>query len=250
MLTEERIIKIKEIVDNNGSATVTELMEQLGASESTLRRDLKLMDDRGLITRVHGGAVSREGNSAIITIDRDILERKSTNPHEKDAIGRYAASLIEPGDFVYIDSGTSTEVLAQYITEMNAVYVTNCVAIAKILGIKGMEVFLLGGEFKVTTEAIVGEEAVSNLEKYNFNKGFFGTNGIDIKRGFTTPEMREGSVKREAMLHTKKKYVLADSSKFQVISSVNFSPFDDATIITNGQIPSEFKSYSNVFIVK
>lgn len=249
MLTEERIIKIKEIVDSNGSASVAELMEQLGASESTLRRDLRVMDERGLISRVHGGAVAIVNAQSIVTIDRDIIERKATNTAEKEAIGKYAASLIKPDDFVYIDSGSTTEIMAPYITERSAVYVTNCVAVAQILGAKNMKISLLGGEFKVTTGAIVGEEAVLNIGKYNFTLGFFGTNGIDIKRGFTTPEMREGALKRESMLHTKKRFVIADSSKFGTISSINFCPFEEANIITSGSLPSEYRNANNIRII-
>lgn len=250
MLTEERILKIKEIVDKNGSATVTDLMEQLGASESTLRRDLKLMDEKGLITRVHGGAVSKESGPSILTIDRDIMERKASFPEEKATIGKYTASLIEPDDFVYIDSGTTTEIMSQYIVEKQAVYVTNSVGVARVLSLSGMKVYLLGGEFKITTEAIVGEEAVSNIESYNFTKGFFGTNGIDIKRGFTTPEIREGVVKREAMLHSKERFILSDESKFGIISSIEFGKFEESKIITTGKIPSEFKSFKNVICIK
>ena len=246
MLAEERYIKIKEIVDKRGSASVGDLMAELDASESTIRRSLQEMDRAGLITRVHGGAVSKDSAQNILTIDRDILERKATNTDDKTVIGKYAASLIEPGDFVYIDSGSTTEIMAQFITQAEAIYVTNCVAVAKMLGARGLKVFLLGGEFKITTEAIVGEEAVSNLEKYNFTKGFFGTNGVDIKRGFTTPEMREGVVKREAMLHSKYKYVLADSSKFGAISSINFCKYEDASVITTGKIGQEFKNSANI----
>ncbi len=249
MLTEERILKIKEIVDSNGSATVQELMEILGASESTLRRDLKVMDDRGLITRVHGGAVSKDNGQSMVTIDRDILERKATNIEDKTSIGKYAASLIEPGDFVYIDSGSTTELIAGFITEKNAVYVTNCVSVARTLGAGGFKVILLGGEFKITTEAIVGDEAVYNLNKYNFTKGFFGTNGIDLKRGFTTPEMREAAVKREAILRTKERFILADSTKFGLISSINFCSFTEASVITTGKLTSEFKGKNNIIVV-
>ncbi|MCQ2531325.1 MAG: DeoR/GlpR family DNA-binding transcription regulator [Saccharofermentans sp.] len=250
MLTEDRFLKIKEIVDANGSATVTELMSQLDASESTLRRDLRVMDERGLITRVHGGAVAKESASAIITYEKNLLERQSINTEDKETIGKYAASLIKEGDFVYIDSGSSTEIMARYITEKNAVYVTNCISVARQLASMGMKVYLLGGEFKVTTEAIVGEEAVSNIKKYNFSKGFFGTNGVSRKRGFTTPEMREGVVKREAMLHTKEKYILADYTKFDGISSINFCSYEEAVVVTTGKIPSEYCSDKNIFVVK
>ncbi len=91
----------------------------------------------------------------------------------------------------------------------------------------------LGGEFKSTTEAIVGDEAVVTLDKYNFTKGFWGTNGITVKNGFTTPEIKEAMVKKKSMENSKEKYILADDSKFSQVSSIKFADFEDAVINTD-----------------
>jgi DeoR family fructose operon transcriptional repressor len=100
-------------------------------------------------------------------------------------------------------------------------------------------------KFKHTTEAIVGEEAIVSLEKYNFTKGFFGANGITKKNGFTTPEVKEAMVKRKAMESCKSCYVLADESKFGEISAISFGALEDATIITN-KIPKGFLQVKNI----
>lgn len=251
MLAEERIQKIKDYVDANGSATVNELMDLLDASESTIRRALSDMDKNHLISRVHGGAVSNNTVSpTILTMDESLENRRSINTDDKKAIAQYAASLIEDGDFVYIDSGSTTEFLAEYIKAPNATYVTNSFAVARVLGRKNFNVYLIGGEFKATTEAIVGEVASIALEHYNFTKGFFGTNGIDLKRGHTTPEIREGITKGQAILRSKEKYILADETKFGVISSFTFAGLDDTTVITTGKIPKEFTENKKISMIK
>ena len=170
MLAEERFSKILSIIETEGSATMQELMTALDASESTVRRDLNTMDENGLLTKVHGGAVAKR--PFISTHDENVMSRKALNAGEKADIAKYAASLIKPEDFVYLDAGTTTERMIEYIQTMKAVFVTNAISHAKLLSEKGCRVYILGGEFKSQTEAIVGEEAVETLDKYNFTKGF------------------------------------------------------------------------------
>ena len=182
MLAEERFSKILSIIESEGSATMQELMTALDASESTIRRDLNTMDENGLLTKVHGGAIAKK--PSINTSDENVKSRKSLNADEKQLIAKYAASLIQPHDFVYIDAGTTTEMMIPYIQTTEAVFVTNAITHAKLLSEKGCRVYILGGEFKSQTEAIVGEEAVETLDKYNFTKGFWGTNGISVTKAF------------------------------------------------------------------
>ncbi|MQN02134.1 MAG: DeoR/GlpR transcriptional regulator [Lachnospiraceae bacterium] len=244
MLTEERFAKIISAVDSKGSVTVAELMKLLGASESTVRRDLDELDSEGRITRVRGGAISKTGS--LTSKDEEISKRKGQKQKEKATIGSYAASLIKPGDFVYIDAGTTTEQMLSYITEHDATFVTNAVNHAMVLASEGFKVYILGGEFKRITEAIVGEEALDSLNKYNFTKGFFGANGITRKEGFTTPELKEAMVKRQAFLSCKDRYVLADDTKFGTVSAIGFGDFERATIITDKLTKRGFKGFKNI----
>lgn len=244
MLTEERFAKILSTLERTGSVTVQQLMAELNTSESTIRRDLTALDASGQLTKVHGGAILK--NTVYSTIDDEVIHRKEQNREAKEKIARYAAGLIEAGDFVYIDAGTTTELMIDYITERQAILVTNAITHAKRLAEKGCKVYILGGEFKAVTEAIVGEEAVATLEKYNFTKGFWGTNGISTKKGFSTPELREAMVKKKSMENCKECYVLADDSKFNQISSVTFAPFESATIITTDMKQEEFQKCRNI----
>lgn len=247
MLTEERFSKILSILEDMGSVTVQQLMTELDASESTIRRDLTALDARGQLIKVHGGAIIK--NTVFSTMDDEVVHRKERNKEEKEAIAIYAARLIAPGDFVYIDAGTTTERMIDYISNKQAIYVTNAITHAKKLAEKGCTVYILGGEFKAVTEAIVGEEAVATLEKYNFTKGFWGTNGVSLQRGFSTPELKEAMVKRKSMENCKERFVLADQSKFNQISSVTFGEFESASVITTGTIHPAFAKSKNIIQV-
>ena len=248
MLTEERFAKILSILERMGSVTVQQLMTELDASESTVRRDLNTLDANGQLVKVHGGAILK--NTVYSTIDDEVVHRKEQNREAKDKIARYAAGLITAEDFVYIDAGTTTERMIDYIANRQAVFVTNAITHAKKLAQKGCTVYILGGEFKTVTEAIVGEEAVSSVEKYNFTKGFWGANGISMQRGFSTPELKEAMVKKKSMENCKERFVLADESKFNQISSVTFAPFEGATVITTGLSLPAYKKCKNVIDVK
>lgn len=248
MLAEERFSRILSIIEEEGSATLQELMTALNASESTIRRDLNAMDENGMLTKVHGGAVARKPD--ISTHDENVNRRKALHADQKQLIAKYAAALIRPEDFVYIDAGTTTEMMIPYIQMTQAVFVTNAIGHAKLLSEKGCRVFILGGEFKSQTEAIVGEEAVETLDKYNFTKGFWGTNGISVSKGFSTPEVKEAMVKKHSMASCKECYVLADASKFEQMSSVKFAEFDQASIITTGLTKPALRKYKNIVEVK
>lgn len=248
MLTEERFAKILSILERMGSVTVQQLMTELDASESTVRRDLNTLDANGQLVKVHGGAILK--NTVYSTIDDEVVHRKEQNREAKDKIARYAAGLITAEDFVYIDAGTTTERMIDYIANRQAVFVTNAIGHAKKLAEHGCKVYILGGEFKAVTEAIVGEEAVFTLDKYNFTKGFWGANGVSLQKGFSTPELKEAMVKRKSMENCRDCYILADESKFSQISSVTFVPFEKATVITTELKQEIYKDCSNIINIE
>jgi len=247
MLTEERFSKILSILESMGSVTVQQLMTELGASESTIRRDLNTLDAEGKLTKVHGGAIQKSGMFS--TRDDEVLTRKEKNRDAKMKIAKYAAGLIQPGDFVYLDAGTTTELMIDFLDCKQVTFVTNAISHAKRLAERGFTVYLLGGEFKAVTEAIVGEEAVTTLGKYNFTKGFWGTNGVSVQKGFSTPELKEAMVKKKSMENCLACYVLADESKWNQISSITFAAFEDATVITTKTEQGILEEYKNVIEV-
>ena len=249
MLTEDRFSRILAVVDAEGSVTVTDLVRRLETSESTIRRDLTAMHKKGLLTKVYGGAISLKRPELMVR-DEKIVNRKAMYAEEKEKIARYAASLIGPEDFVFLDAGTTTEMMIDYITSRQAVFVTHAVNHALRLAALDVRVILLGGEVKSVTETAVGEETLDYLEKFRFTKGFFGTNGISLENGFSTPDPKEAAIKRKALYASRRSYILADESKFGVESNVRFADFKDAKVITTAAPDGEWKKQKNIIQVQ
>ena len=236
MLAQERFERILEILREKQSVTVVELTEKLNTSESTIRRDLTELNRQGLLIKVHGGATAIK---SVLSREEEVITKSKKHQEEKRKIAKYAASLINKEDIVYLDAGTTTEMMLDYLREYDVIY-------ARKLMNAGFKVHLIGGEIKAVTEALVGEEALEQLDKYNFTKGFFGTNGIDLKRGFTTPDQKEAAVKKKAMEQCQKTYILSDASKFNVISTIKFADLKKAEIITDHLENKEFKRITNI----
>ena len=245
MLSEERYKLILDKLDKESVVYLNDLVKYLDTSESTIRRDLNALHKAGLLKKVHGGATSLK-DIKINTSDDKVEYRQNLNMDEKLKISEYAASLIEDNDLIYMDAGTTTELIIDFIKNTKAVFVTNGIVHAKKLIQKGCTTYILGGELKLITEAIVGVEAINSLRKYNFTKGFFGVNGVSIKNGFTTPDIREAVVKEEAINRTKDSFVLCDTSKFDEISSITFASIDKARIITTNLEDIKYKQVTDV----
>ena len=244
MLTEERWKEILEILERDGAVSVQELSQTLGASVATVRRDLAQLDAMGKLVKVHGGATAL--NRQFVTRDMPMAEKYGLHTEEKRAIAQYAAPLIKPNDFVYIDAGTTTEMLVDMITEKQAIYMTNSMIHARKLSQKGCRVYLPGGEVKQLTEAIIGGEAADYIRRFHFTIGFWGTNGVTVESGFTTPEPHEALIKHVAMEQTARRYVLMDRSKFNAVAPVTFAAFTDAEIITDEVPDRSYTKHDNI----
>lgn len=245
MLTEERYSMILEQIKRYKSVTLTELCALLEASESTVRRDLTALDEKGLIKKVHGGAISTDDRS-INLVEHDVESKSKLFTAEKIAVAQYAASLVEEGDSIFIDAGTTTEKMIDFLPDKNVVFVTNAFVHAKKLAQRGFKVYIPAGEIKVTTEAIVGAECVNSLQSYNFTKCFIGANGISLTAGITTPDRNEASVKSAAIQKSHKVYILADHSKFNQIASVTFAQLGGVEIITDKLEDKKYHTKANV----
>jgi DeoR family fructose operon transcriptional repressor len=228
-LTEERFRAILSLLSEKQAVTVTELTQFLNASESTIRRDLTTLHRQGRLLKVHGGATSI---SNYLSHDKDMQTKHDLNLDEKRALAAHAAGMIENGDVVFLDAGSTTGLIADYLNITDVTFVTNGLEHARVLSRIGCRVVLLGGEVKPVTEAIVGASAIDALHRFNFTKGFFGVNGISLKAGYTTPEINEAAVKTAAMRRCRCSYILADSTKFDTVATMTFAPLADAVILT------------------
>ena len=246
MISEKRYELILDYLIQHRTATVQQLADALGTSESTVRRDLMALDRQGRLNRVHGGAALTQ--SVHSSLEPDMDTKEALNIREKQLIGRYAASLIQASDFVFLDAGTTTLQVAHAVTgeALKATYVTNGLAHTRVLCRKGCNVYVPAGKVRQRTEAIVGAPTLSCIRSYNFTRAFLGVNGISLDRGFTTPGMDERELKLAAIESARESWFLADMSKFDHITPVTICSLSRAGIITNRLPNPGYADYTTI----
>lgn len=242
MLSEDRFQTILQLLQQKRSVTVSELCKLLQTSESTIRRDLNTLAEMGKLNKVHGGATAID--QPIFTQEETVDIRSSKYIKEKNQIAAYAASIVTNEDFIFLDAGTTTEKVIDFLVPTKAVFITNGILHIRKLTQKGFRAYLLGGELKLSTEAMVGATAVENLKSYNFTKCFLGANGIHDKYGFTTPDVAEAMIKKEVLGRSFMRCILADRSKFGAITSVSFGNLSQACIVTDCLENTHYKDFT------
>lgn len=244
MLAEERLAVILENVQQKRSVKVSELCNLLNASVSTVRRDISTLAEMGKLTKVHGGAIALSENFA--AVEKDMKEKAHLFLKEKQAVAQYAASLLEDGDFVFLDAGTTTENMIGFLPKKDICFVTNGLFHAKKLAQRGFRVYIPGGEIKCSTEAIVGAECACTVARYHFTKSFLGTNGVSVSAGFSTHDVNEAQIKSAAIENSIQAFLLTDHSKFDQITSVTFAQLSQAQIITDRLPDAKYRSFTTV----
>lgn len=228
MLTPERHRLILQLLKEKGIIKIQEIMELTCSSESTIRRDLSQLEEQKFLKRIHGGASRLQGKLQ----EPSMIEKSSKNLHEKQLIAKYAAGLVEEGDCIYLDAGSTIFEMIDNLPN-DIVVVTNGFMHLPGLLNKGISTFLIGGFAKQKTNALIGRGALESLEFYRFDKCFMGVNGIHPQFGFTTPDQEEAMVKQKAVFLSREAFVLADSTKFSEISFAKIADIHEASIITN-----------------
>ncbi len=211
MLANQRRQKIFELLKEDGSAKVNRLSRIFKVTEVTIRQDLEKLEQEGLIIREHGGAFLKNMQDNV----RSFTPLNTDNMEKKTAIGRKAASLIENGDTIILDSGsTTTEIAKQILGKKGLTVITNALNIALLLGADpGIEVMVTGGEFKPPTLSLTGQKAADFLENIHVDKLFLATAGISLRSGLTYPSISDITVKKAMIDAADVTYLVADSTK-------------------------------------
>lgn len=233
MLKSERKQVILETVTKEKFVSLEYLVQALNTSESTVRRDLDELEGERKLRRVHGGAESLH----FLQEEESNQEKSIKNIQKKTKIAQKAADLIQEYDVIFIDAGTTNELLVNELHDPSVTVVTNSIHHATKLVERNIPTVIIGGVVKRSTDASIGGVALNQIGQLNFDKAFIGMNGIDSSF-YTTPDMEEGAVKRAILENAKKTYVLADASKLGKTSFVKVAPISRARLITN-QIESE-----------
>ena len=240
MLPLERQNKILEILAERKSATVEDLCAMLYSSGATIRRDLTVMENAGLLRRTHGGAVYMDGSSR----DYPLMMRENENMIAKTMMAKEALSYIRDGQTLFMDSSSTVAHLASRLAGFKQLRViTNGLKTASILSeIGGVEVYGTGGRLRGNAKSFVGPQTVDTVRRFHADAVFFSCRGVDPATGITDSAEEEAEIKRLYIQNAKKAFLMCDGSKlgkqyFCRIVGVN----EVSKIITNVQLPPEYR---------
>jgi DeoR/GlpR family transcriptional regulator of sugar metabolism len=233
MLARQRQAIILDRVRESGAVRVADLARELGVSDMTVRRDLEVLHDHGLLEKVHGGATLISG---LASYEPGFVAKSALQQAEKAAIAAEAARLVEPGMAIAISAGTTTHTLAERVAEVPGVtVVTNSLRVADVLyrsGRRDQTVILTGG-VRTPSEALVGSFAVAQLRSVHLDLVFMGVHGMDGKAGYTCPNLSEADTDRALIEAGRRLVVLADHTKWGVIGIASIARLDQADVLVS-----------------
>ncbi|RKX95270.1 MAG: DeoR/GlpR transcriptional regulator [Spirochaetes bacterium] len=240
LIPADRRKRIQEIVQQKGVVKVAELSKMFGVSELTIRRDLDILERKDILERTHGGAVYNQR----MRIEPLYEQKSRIHRKEKEAIGALTTQIIEDGDTLLINSGSTTrEVMKNLKTRKVRIITSNMSALFDISE-SNVELIFIGGYYRKQSNSLVGSLASLSLQQIYGSKSIIGVDGISIKYGLTTPIMEEAEVARQMIERTPGPVIIvADHSKIGVVSNFITAPLDKVDIlVTDEKIDEGYKN--------
>lgn len=234
MIPYVRREKIIEELENKDIIYIDEFLKIFnGISESTIRRDLKTLEEEGYIVQLRGGAVKLK----VSTYDAPVVTKKLLNKKEKEKIAKRAASFIKNEEVIYIDSGTTCLSIPKYIKARDVRIVTsNTQVLEELENPNIVSCIIVGGEVNHELGSLSGPLTDANLKNLHFDKAFLGTSGFGQVEGINTPDFKEASKKTIVKTNSNKCFVLADSSKYKVSTLCKAFELNECILITDETI--------------
>ena len=236
MIPELRQERILESVKSRDISYIKELAEELDISLSTIRRDIAVLEEAGKVISMRGGAVKPAVQIEKIleaTVDEaPVVKKRLIQSSEKDIIAAKAAEMVEPGDVIYVDSGTTCSCMFSYLSSKDIIIVTSNYEILDYMPMQKASVILLGGEISDDLHSINGPLTEKCIADMHFNKAFIGANGYIPDGGVFTHSEREARKKVLVREHSDKNYLLVDTSKKNKFAFQKLFNVRDVTLIT------------------
>lgn len=236
MLTDHRHEEILAQLTQTGRVGVTSIAAALDVSDETIRRDLKTLEERGLLRRIHGGAVLPR-----LDQERPLVERSQLNSREKGRVAALAEGLVHDGMSIFVDTGTTTLAFARRLPTRKLTVTTNSVDIALLLADSPVRVNLTPGTLRPKDKALVGYETVDYARRHFFDLAFMGIAACDAAQGWMDYEEHESVLRRTLRGQTRRAVLLADSRKFGRQANLRtFALTTPLTVVTERPPPAPF----------
>lgn len=243
MLAQQRQAAILERVRSAGGVRVSDLASEFGVSDMTIRRDLEALAERGLLSKVHGGATPAEPGS---TNEPGFAAKSIRQRTEKAAIAARAAQLVSPGMAVGLSAGTTTAELAHRLADIPALtVVTNSIPVADVLHRSGRtdQTVVLTGGVRTPSDALVGPVAVAAIRSLHLDVVFLGVHGMSERAGFTTPNLMEADTNRALISAAERLVVLADHTKWGTVGISSMAELSGAdTVVSDPGLPEDARN--------
>jgi DeoR family transcriptional regulator, fructose operon transcriptional repressor len=243
LFREERLRLIMEIISEQNSVIVNDLAEKFGKSPGSIRLDLAELENRGLISRTHGGAILIDGSAEDLVLNKKLLQlRVETRKEEKQRIGKAVVDLVHDGDSIMIDGGTTTYFVAKNLhTKRDLTIITTSVHLFPVLWeIPDATIYLTGGVVHRGFEDTYGEIALESISKFKPDLTIIGIDGVSVEHGITATEPTVAMLKRSMIAVSKNLVVVADSSKFGKVCLLSIAGIKDvSTIVTDTDLSEE-----------
>jgi DeoR/GlpR family transcriptional regulator of sugar metabolism len=231
VLAQQRQSAILDLIRRHGGVRVSQLVRQFGVSDMTIRRDLEVLADRGLVDKVHGGAtIAGPGSTEEPGFDAKSIRQRA----EKRAIAARALELVEPGTAIALSAGTTTAALATLLVDVPGLtVVTNSIPVADLLYQAGRpdQTVVLTGGIRTPSDALAGPVAEAAIGTLNVDMLFLGVHGMSPRTGFTTPNLMEAGTNRLLVHAARRLVVLADHTKWETIGIATIAPLEDADVL-------------------
>jgi len=237
LFAEERKKKILDLLKTNDKVTVADLSKFFSVSSATIRNDLKELKNCNLLTRTHGGAMNKSKTS----FENDWKNREVINLQEKKLIANAAKLLIEDGDTIILDTGTTTLELAKLLADKRDLNViTNDIEIARCLEeFDNVNIVFMGGIIRKKFHCTIGSIGIDTISEFIVDKAFIATNAFSTVKGAATPNINQADTKKSMISIAHKVIILCDSSKIGKSSFVQFADIQDIDIIVTDKNISE-----------
>jgi len=241
LLTEQRRRNLLDLVDEQGQVTVADMVKRFAISAVTVRSDLDALASLGAVVRSHGGAVRR----LEATQDYPLRTKETLHREEKVRIGKAAAELVQPGETIILDSGTTTAEVARHLKRMKTqplTVITNALNIAmELADLPGVSLIMIGGLLRPVSHSFVGPQAEAMMNEFHATRLFLAVDGFDLENGPSTPDVLEAQLNNVMIRSAREVNVVTDFSKLGRRSVSRIGPFERIQrLITDNRAPQEF----------
>lgn len=241
MLPIARKNKIKEMIIEKKSVTVSDLTNLFNVTEETIRRDLKQLEEEGILTRTYGGAYISEG----VQNDVNINLREHIHVEGKRKIAAKCLSMIKSGDSIFLDASTTSLVIASMLEDRKLTVVTNSLKVINTLVDKpNINIVVIGGTLSPSSQSNVGRSSEYTMKHYFFDTAFISCRSVSMQHGITDSNEQQAGIRKLAAEHANKVYLIADYTKFDKTSFARICDFDQInSVVVDEKLSMEWKQF-------